>query len=118
MKRRSFFSLFGIAGLGYLGHRFWPDQGFLNPCFRQPVPPALLEHDVVKSALQDIDLTMSWDGHVHLVGIGDSEQGPWIDALMNQWYHPLKYLQRQFYLNASCVSDSKQVDKDYVNRLD
>lgn len=117
MRRRTFVSLIGLAGVGYVASRYWPDQGILNPCLNKPLPQALSEHEVVQSAFQDVDSTMLWDAHVHLVGTGDSGQGPWIDPQMTQWYHPLKFAQRIFYLNASCVSHSERVDKDYVDRL-
>lgn len=117
MKRRTFVSVLSLAGLAYLVNRYWPDQGVLNPCLISPLPPELSAHEVIQLALQDIDPNMLWDAHVHLIGTGDSGHGPWIDPQMTQWSHPLKFLQRVFYLNASCVSDSDQVDRDYVNRL-
>jgi mannonate dehydratase len=54
---------------------------------------------------------------VHLLGIGDSGGGAWVNPGMREWIHPILYTQYRFFLNAACVDQSAQVDNDYVARL-
>ncbi len=69
---------------------------------------------------QDLDPIQVWDSHVHLVGIGDSshtsEALPWISPRLSNWLHPQLSLQKQLYINGSCV-DENQIDNSYVEHL-
>jgi len=109
----------GIAGLGIAGlaYRYWPEDGFRNPCLQEPLPASLLEHDLVQSAWEGIDPARFWDCHTHLVGTGDSGYGLWINPQMQSLAHPVQWLQRAFYLNASCTADDGESDQQYINRL-
>jgi uncharacterized protein len=89
----------------------------LNPC-RAGLPPRLAEHELVRAAWEGIDATLVWDGHAHLVGIGDSGDGVWINPNSESPAHPLQFVQRVFFLNAGCASGAPgQVDRSYVERM-
>jgi mannonate dehydratase len=105
------------AGAGAAAWRWWPEQGFINPC-RAALPPALANHEIVQAAWQGIDASNVWDCHAHLVGTGDSGSGAWINPQMESPLHPLQFLQRLFYLNAGCTQDTPgRVDQSYVERM-
>ena len=117
MKRRHFLLGFATLGLAGAGFRYWPEDGIWNPCPGQPIPQALLDHPLVQSAWADIDPTRCWDSHVHLIGVGDSGSGVWINPQMLSPAHPIQWLQRAFYLNGSCTVEDGQSDRNYVVRL-
>ena len=117
MKRRHF--LLGLASLGLAGagFRYWPEDGFLNPCPSEPLPQKLLDHPLVQSAWDGVDPARFWDCHVHLIGTGDGGSGLWINPQMLSLAHPIQWLQRAFYLNGSCTPNDGQSDRLFVERL-
>ncbi len=119
MKRRNFLigsgtmALAAGAGAAYV----WPEQGLLNPC-KADLPPELASHELVRAAWEGIDASRMWDCHVHLIGVGDSTSGVWINPRMQSWTHPLEFAQRLFFLNAGCAHDAPgRVDTSYVERM-
>lgn len=125
MQRRDLLNLLGILGLSSLSacsykslFKYWPDNHqFLNPCLDSQLPPQLAQHEVVLSALAGIDTTQVWDSHVHLLGLGDTASGIWINPRSRQWFRLKQYTQFRFFLNASCPVSSQSVDEGYVARL-
>ena len=119
MKRRTFIK-FGAAGFGVAGvaaYSNWPDQGVINPCLALPMPPELLNHELVQAAWEGINASRVWDCHAHLIGVGDG-QGTWINPEMDSWAHPLQFAQKRFFLNAGCAdADTGRTDGSYVDRL-
>ncbi len=117
LKRRKI--LLGLAGLGIAGtaYRYWPEDGFINPCLFEPIPGSLLGHDLVQAAWEGIDPTLFRDCHVHLIGTGDSGSGLWVNSDMQSLMHPIQWLQRAFYLNGSCTPDNGRSDHAYIERL-
>jgi len=109
----------GLASLGIAGvvYRYWPEDGFSNPCPHEPLPASLLDHDLVQAAWEGIDPNGFWDCHVHLIGTGDSGSGPWINPDMQSLMHPVQWLQSAFYLNGSCTPDNGRSDQAYIERL-
>ncbi|MCC6532760.1 MAG: amidohydrolase family protein [Burkholderiales bacterium] len=99
------------------GRHFWPEQGLLNPC-RAHLPRHLAEDPIVAAAWAGIEPGRVWDCHVHLVGVGDSGGGTWINPRMQSWLHPMQYAQRLFFLNAGCAHQAPgQVDASYMERM-
>ena len=86
-----------------------------NPCL-SGLPEHLSQHDLVLSALEGLDGEQMWDGHVHLIGTGDSDSGIWVNPHMRSILHPLQYLQFKFYLNAGCA-DAENVDNSFLEHL-
>ena len=111
--------ILGLAGLGIAGaaYRYWPEDGIKNPCLLEPPPDSLLNDDLIRAAWNGIDPARFWDCHTHLIGIGDSGSGLWVNPQMQSLMHPVQWLQRAFYLNASCTQDNGQSDLQYVERL-
>ena len=89
--------------------------GLFNSCLGK-IPAELMEHELVQAALSGFDAEHYWDGHVHLIGTGDSDSGIWVNPSMQRFWHARQYLQFRFYLNASC-SEGNDVDRDFVRRL-
>ncbi len=122
MNRRRFLGFLALAGATLSGCRYWPSEGLYNPCLQGPLPDELLNHDLVQQCWEGIDTRQFWDSHVHLVGLGDSDSGIWINPEMRSPLHLIKYTQFRYYLNAACVNlneDSKNgsVDESYIERL-
>jgi predicted TIM-barrel fold metal-dependent hydrolase len=119
MRRRGILGLAAAVGASGFGAawKLWPEQGMLNPCL-SGLPPRLAEHELVRTAWEGIDATLVWDGHAHLVGIGDSGDGAWINPASESPAHPLQFAQRVFFLNAGCANGAPgQVDRSYVERM-
>lgn len=117
INRRHFLVLLGLFGLAAVGLRYWPRQGWWNPCLEGPIPAALLQHELLQAAWQGIDPNQVWDSHVHIAGVGDGASGIHIDPDMRSPLHPIQYAQFQFYLDAACVDDVDSIDAAYVARL-
>lgn len=111
--------LLGLGGLGVIAaaHRYWPENGLINPCPAEPIPDSLLQHQLVKTAWKDINPAQVWDCHVHLVGNGNSDSGPWVNPKMQSPQRPIQWLQYAFYYNASCIDNEADADDEYVERL-
>ena len=119
MKRRHFLKSLSALPLGLSGCQYLHYEGFVNPCYSTQLPKHLREHDLVLSVWDGLDTSQVWDVHTHLVGTGDSHQGPWVnpnrETLDNFWL----YLQFQFYLNGSCANPKEfgTVDETFLMRL-
>jgi len=107
---------------GIAAWRYWPDQGFINPC-RSPLPDALAQHELVRAAWDGVDPAKVWDVHCHLVGNGDSGTGAsgsgiYPEPSTQGRLNPRSYVQRRFFMNAGCVRDVPgEVDISYVQRM-
>jgi len=97
--------------------RYWPEQGFWNPC-RAALPPRLANHELVAAAWEDLEAAQVWDAHVHLIGTGDAGSGIYLNPRMESLLNPGMYARRLFFLNAGCVHEAKgSVDRAYVERM-
>ena len=78
----------------------------------------MIRHELVQRAWEGLERSKVWDCHTHLLGRGDLGTQAWVNPQMRSIWHPIQYLQRHFYLNASCLnSESTDLDGDYVRRL-
>lgn len=121
---RRYFLLGALGGLSFYAYQrlksspYWPDEGqFFNPCLGSILPPHLAHHEVLLSALEGLDTRQIWDGHVHLIGLGDTPSGTWINPRSRRLSNPWRYLQYKFFFNASCPLPGVPVDEGYVSRL-
>jgi hypothetical protein len=73
----------------------------------------------VQAAWEGLDAARVWDSHAHLVGVGDSASGIWLNPRMNSALNPTDYARRLFFLNAGCAygGEGGSVDKAYVQRV-
>lgn len=120
MKRRTF--LKGLAALGAVGAvplaRYWPEDGWVNPCADPGLSPEILAHPGVRAALDGLDFAKVWDMHTHLTGLGDGNSGIWVNPRMDQLYHPIEYAQKAFYMNAACAAGGPgSTDDNFVARV-
>jgi len=115
VKRRIFVATLGATAAA--GWYFWPEDGLVNPCLDAALPDALAANDIIASAWEDVDANAFWDCHAHLLGLGDSGAGAWVNPKMRELTHPILFAQYKFFLNAACVDESQHVDEDYVRRL-
>lgn len=118
MNRRGFLkgaSLVGLGALSYATYQFWPDAGVFNPCING-MPDTLKQHPLMKTIWADINPSLVWDSHMHIVGTGDSDSGIWFNPNMDSWAHPILKVQKTFYENGSCAEPS-QIDMSSINRI-
>jgi mannonate dehydratase len=110
----------GIAATaaGVAAWRYWPEQGFWNPCHAR-LPRRLANHELVQRAWDGVDAARVWDSHSHLIGTGDSGSGIYVSPRTESLLDPGQYARRLFFLNAGCVHDAGagSVDRAYVERM-
>ncbi len=89
-----------------------------NPC-RGTLPPELANHDLVRRALEGLDLKRLVDTHAHLLGTGDGGSGCSVHPSLHQWWQPKEVLRRKGILNAACIDEDAvaSIDHAYVERL-
>lgn len=119
MNRRQFLtgiSALSLSGLAVAGYKFWPESGFANPCLTG-MPEALKLHPLMRQIWHGLDASQVWDTHLHITGVGDgASSGAWSNPVMDSYFHPILYLQKQFYMDGSCTVDGN-VDDSYISRL-
>jgi len=120
MNRRQFLGAlgaFGLAGSAVGGWKYWPEQGWSNPCLAD-LPESVVQHPLMQAVWAGLDARQVWDCHVHLVGGGESGNGAWFSPSMDSLWHPLLRLQKSFYMDAGCVHEAPgQLDQSYVARM-
>ncbi|HEY0721324.1 MAG TPA: amidohydrolase family protein [Gammaproteobacteria bacterium] len=107
-----------LKGVGRVLQRkgLWPEGGIVNPCLGA-LPEALRRDERMAAIWEGLDSSQVWDSHAHLIGTGDSGSGIRLHRDMVNPLKPLFYLQRAFYLNASCCNESGRIDQAFVERL-
>ncbi len=118
MNRRQFMTSLGLLGLGgvvYSAYKLWPDAGVYQPCL-SAIPEHISNHPLMKKIWSEIDPTEYWDSHVHVVGTGDGESGIWFNPNMDSWAHPILKIQKYFYENGACATDTS-IDFSTMQRL-
>ena len=115
LKRRTLLAALGASATA--GWYFWPEDGLVNPCLGATLPANSAANDIITAAWDGIDGHNFWDCHVHLLGLGDSGGGAWVNPDMRKLSHPILFAQFKFFLNAACVEDNGRVDNDFVTRL-
>ncbi|EXI69748.1 MAG: putative metal-dependent hydrolase of the TIM-barrel fold protein [Candidatus Accumulibacter adjunctus] len=118
MKRRRLLLGAGAAACGLLAAcDFSLRDGVFNACLAE-LPSDLREHPLVTGAWDGLDAGKVCDTHCHVFGDGDSGSALWFNPRMEQIWNPRGYVQREFYLNASCVDERPgKVDTSFVERL-
>ena len=112
MHRRHFLTL--LAGLSGTACAATPI--LFNPCLPARLPESLADHELVQQTFAGLRPELIWDGHVHLLGTGDSGNGAWLNPQLKSLRHPLQYAQLRFYLNASCA-EGENTDSLFLERL-
>lgn len=102
----------------HLLHRsgIWPEAGIGNRCLGH-LPPAIANDERLQTIWEGLEPGMVWDSHAHLIGTGDCGSGIRLHRDMVNPLRPISYLQRAFYLNASCSNEEGRVDTAFIERL-
>jgi len=117
LTRRGFLGAGCAAAAMAAGCDFSLRDGVLNAC-RPELPADLRDHPIVAAAWRGLDAAKVWDTHCHAFGNGDSGSGLWFNPRLENIWQPLGYVQRAFYVNASCVDESPgKADRSFVERL-
>jgi mannonate dehydratase len=119
VNRRTFLKSLLVPLLTASGCRYWPSEGFFNDCPQGGLPESLRNHELVSALWEGIDTDQVWDCHCHLLGLGDSDSGIWVNPDMQSLWHPVQYTQFKFYLSASCAAQkgTATVDQGVLARL-
>jgi len=123
MNRRKFLMNVLTAAItaNVSGCKWWPSEGLSNPCLPGKLPPDLANHDIVLSAWEGIDSSKVWDCHSHLIGVGDSNSGIYVNPNMLSFLHPVQHAQFKFYVNATCATSEKysqlSIDQGVIARM-
>ncbi len=120
MNRRDFLKTLGLSGIVLSSScQYIPRYGFINPCYKTGLPKELREHKLLRATWEGIDTNQLWDIHTHLVGLGDSDSGIWINPDMKTVLHPILYTKFKLYINGSCAKPvaTETFDEAFVNRL-
>ena len=122
MDRRHFLKLLAALPAGVAGCQYWPHEGFANDCLTQPLPAALKNHELMAATWEGIDTKQVWDCHCHLIGVGDSPSGIWINPKMQSLLHPIQLAQFKFYLDASvktrAIRRFRELDPEHALSLE
>lgn len=57
------------------------------------------------------------DHHTHMVGLGTSGAGAFVNPEMQSIFHPLKYVKYRVYMSAAGIQNLADADREYVQRL-
>ena len=117
MNRRHFLGFAASSSLLVTGCDFSLRHGVFNACAAE-VPADLQTNPMIAAAWRGLDPANVLDAHVHVFGSGDSGSGLWFNPMMERIWRPQLYMQRKFYMNASCVEDTPgRLDASFVERL-
>ncbi len=72
---------------------------------------------LVNDALIDVKPGSLRDYHAHMVGIGTNGSGAGVNPKKLSWRHPKDYLATQVYLSGAGITDEREADRQYVDRL-
>jgi mannonate dehydratase len=117
MNRRYFLGMAASSGLLATGCDLSLQHGVFNACAAEaPANPE--SNPLIAAAWRGLDPAKVLDSHCHVFGDGDSGSGLWFNPMMEQIWRPYLYMQRKFYMNASCVDDTPgRLDVSFVERL-
>lgn len=118
MTRRQFLmglSALGIGSFAIAGARYWPESGFTNSCLSN-MPDTLKQHPLMQNIWRNINTSLVWDTHAHIIGAGDSGSGAWYNSEMDSWRHPILKVQKDFYMNGGCITDGHE-DTSFIARM-
>ncbi len=116
-SRRTVLGLLGAGGATLVGGRL------ALPFFLRPGPVRGVgelspeAQALVARAFADVNPTLLWDSHAHLVGLGVGGTGAAIHPDMRSHLHPWRRFQFDMYLAASGVSDLERADEAFLERL-
>jgi hypothetical protein len=71
---------------------------------------------LIEKAFSDIKPEELVDHHVHIVGV-DASQGTTVNPRLLSWWRIIDHVKTAVYLSGSAVSDIKEANKQYIERL-
>ena len=117
IRRRSL--LGGVAGAAGLlaACDFSLRDGLFNKCAAE-LPAELRDSPLLREVWKGLDAAKVWDTHCHVFGDGDSGSELWFNPDLEKLSNPRGYVQREFYINASCIDERPgKIDNSFVQRL-
>lgn len=72
---------------------------------------------LVRDALADVEPGSLRDYHAHMVGIGTNGSGASVNPKKLSWRHPKDRLATLVYLSGAGITDEREADRQYVERL-
>jgi len=117
LRRRALLGAGLGTGLMLAGCDFSLRDGLFNKCAAE-LPADLRDSPLLRDVWKGLDAAKVWDTHCHVFGDGDSGSGLWFNPNLEKITNPRGYVQREFYINASCIDESPgKIDNSFVQRL-
>jgi uncharacterized protein len=117
LTRRRVLSLLGVGAVGLVATRLALPR-FLRP---GPVRPIEALSDgarrLIAECFEGLDPARLWDGHAHMVGLGEGGSGCWVNPSMRSHLHPVDRLRFEIYMAAAGITASATAEEDYLARL-
>lgn len=76
-----------------------------------------LAKKLIADAYSDLDPSRMMDFHTHILGLGNSDSGIFINPALLSPTNPVRYFKFQVFKNASRIFKEGSADQDYVGRL-
>lgn len=76
-----------------------------------------LAKSLIEKAYDGIDPSRLMDFHTHILGLGNTGSGIWINPAMQTRTNPLRYFRFQVFKNASGIIHDDKADQEYMARL-
>ncbi len=72
---------------------------------------------LIADAFRNVDPARLLDFHVHLIGLGSSGSGAFINPRLDSLWHPFDYIRTSIYKSAAGIEDDSEADAQYLARL-
>ena len=73
--------------------------------------------NLIAKSYADIDPSRLIDFHTHILGLGNSNSGIWVNPAMQNPANPMRYFRFRVFKNASGIYQDEKADRQYIARL-
>src|SRR5690554_1849697 len=73
--------------------------------------------ELLQKAFEDIKEGNYCDYHMHVLGLGNSASGIWLNDDLFSLFHPMDAAKTQVYINAAGIENKDRADTEYLEQL-